>query len=64
MADAILHMGFDDMSSKDLDILIKSMDTDENGLVEYKEFSFLLQRSGLKTRSIEETMVYNIIRTI
>lgn len=64
MADAIFDMGFDDMSHKDLDILMKSIDTDENGLIEYKEFKFLLQRCGLKSRSIEETIVYNIIRTI
>ena len=64
MANAISMMGFEDLSIKDVEILIDSMDTDKNGLIEYKEFNFMLQRSGLKTRTLEETMVFNIIRTI
>lgn len=64
MANAIQMIGFDDMSIKDVDILIDSMDTDKNGLIEYKEFHFMLMRSGLKTKTVEETLVFNIIKTI
>ena len=42
MANAISMMGFEDLSIKDVDTLIDSMDTDNNGLIEYKEFNFML----------------------
>ena len=40
------------------------MDTDKNGLIEYKEFKFMLERQGLKTRTLEETMVYSMIKAM
>jgi Ca2+-binding EF-hand superfamily protein len=57
-------LGFDDLSHRDIEILIESMDTDKNGLIDYKEFDFLLQRSGLKSKNVAESMVFKLIRTI
>lgn len=64
MANAIRMMGFDDMSIDDVEMLIDMMDTDKNGLIEYKEFKFMLERQGLKTRTLEETMVFNMIKAM
>lgn len=57
MASAIRMMGFDDLSIDDVETLIDQMDTDKNGLIEYKEFRFMLERNGLKPKTLEETMV-------
>jgi len=64
MADAIAKLGFDDLSLKEVECIIDSMDTDKNGQIEYKEFDFKLQRCGLKAQTTEETLVFNIIKTI
>ena len=64
MAQALENMGMDEMSNRDLQMLMGQMDQDKNGLIEYKEFSFMLQREGLKGRSLEESMVFNIIKTM
>lgn len=64
MNQALEDMGFDELSNKDIQILIDQMDRNKNGLIEYKEFSFMLQREGLKNRSLEESMVFNIIKTM
>jgi hypothetical protein len=52
------------MSIDDVEMLIDMMDTDKNGLIEYKEFKFMLERQGLKTRTLEETMVFNMIKAM
>lgn len=64
MAQALEDIGMEELSNRDIQMLIDQMDKNKNGLIEHKEFSFMLQREGLKSRSLEESMVFNIIKTM
>lgn len=64
MAQALEDIGIEELSNRDIQMLIDQMDKNKNGLIEHKEFSFMLQREGLKARSLEESMVFNIIKTM
>ena len=64
MAQALEDIGIEELSNRDIQMLIDQMDKNKNGLIEHKEFSFMLQREGLKSRSLEESMVFNIIKTM
>lgn len=64
LAQALEDLGVDELSNRDIQMLMDQMDKNKNGLIEYKEFSFMLEREGLKNRSVEESMVFNIIKTM
>lgn len=54
----------DDLSEKEIDVLMRSIDIDGDGSIQYKEFTRKLQRCGLRSLSAQEMLVFNIIKTL
>ena len=61
---ALTKMGLDDLSDREVDMVTRSFDLDGDGSIQYKEFARKLERCGLRSLSAEETLVFNIIRTL
>ena len=63
-SDALMKCGINDLSQKEIEVLIQSVDNDRDGRIAYKEFARKLERFGLRNLSPEEMLVYNIIKTL
>ena len=62
--ECLAQMKLTDLTSKECDILWDSLDTDKNGAVEYKEFCRKLERYGVRNRTKEEIIIYQIIEAV
>lgn len=62
--ECLAQMKLTDLTSKECDILWDSLDTDKNGAVEYKEFCRKLERYGVRNRTKEEIVIYQIIEAV
>ena len=64
MQKAFSKLGLDDLSTREVDTLIHSIDVDGDGKIQYKEFARKLQRCGYRHLNAEETLAFNIIKTL
>lgn len=53
-----------DLSAQELDVLWESFDADRSGSIDYKEFVRKLERYGVRSRSREETIIYQMIDAV
>lgn len=53
-----------DLSAQELDVLWNSFDADRSGTINYREFSRKLERYGVRNRSREETIIYQMIDAV
>lgn len=53
-----------DLTAQELDVLWSSFDSDRSGSINYKEFSRKLERYGVRNRSREETIIYQMIDAV
>lgn len=61
---ALEMMRITDLSQDEIDILMQSIDTDNDGYVRYKEFVRKLSRHGVKSRTTEEQIIYLLIEAL
>lgn len=52
------------MTNKEIDIIFKAIDADDSGTIDVKEFSRKLEHYGVKTRSREEVIIYQMIEAV
>ena len=57
-------MGLGDLTNAEVDMVMRSIDVDGDGSIQYKEFTRKLQRCGLRSLSAQEMLVFNIIKTL
>ena len=58
------QMKLSDLTRNEFDIIWDSLDTDKSGEVDYKEFCRKLERYGVRNRSKEEIIIYQIIEAV
>jgi len=54
-------LGLGDLANNEIDAILRTVDLDGDGQINYNEFSRKLARYGLRQLSDEETLVYKII---
>ena len=54
----------DDLTPKEVDIIWGSLDADKSGEVDYGEFCRKLERHGVRSRTKEEIIIYQIIEAV
>lgn len=52
------------MSSQDVDVLMQSLDVDNDGIIKYREFLRKLTRHGVRSRTSEEQIIFLIIEAL
>ena len=57
-------MHLSDLTQKEFDILWDSLDADKGGTVDYREFARKLERYGVRNRTKEEIIIYQIIEAV
>jgi Ca2+-binding EF-hand superfamily protein len=52
------------LSHQEIEIVWKSLDYDHSGGIEYKEFVRKLERFGVRNRSKEEIIIYQMVEAM
>lgn len=63
-SDALDSLGLRDLTIGEKKIIYGALDNDRNGGIDYKEFCGKLERHGMKTRSKQEQVIYQIIEAV
>jgi Ca2+-binding EF-hand superfamily protein len=61
---ALDKMGISDLNAKEREILLRSVDADLDGTIDYREFCRKCKREGVNSRSREDEIVYIIDQTL
>ena len=61
---ALEKMKITNISRADIEVLMNSMEVDENGMIRYKSFVRRLRRSGVRIKTAEEQIIFAISETI
>lgn len=62
--EALEHMKIHDLSLAEIDVIWDCFDYDKSGSIEYKEFARKLERYGVKNRSREEHLIYQMVEAV
>ena len=57
-------LGLDDLPNSDVDLILRAIDLNKDGRIQYKEFSRKLQRYGLRSLNAVESIAFYIIKTL